>query len=233
MKTIILIGGKATRLPKSAKDIPKALVKIRGKTILDHQLELLKSHGLNDIRLALGHMADQIIDYLGEPPNGTSLARGGKYEYIVEQKLLGTGGAIKFASRDLKEPFMALNGDILADINLKEFLEHHKRIPEGNFISVYEVEDARDFGLLKLEGNQILKFSEKPKEERTGFINAGFYILHPRVFKEFPQDSFSVETEIFPALARENKLFYYLHKGFWTDLGTETRLAQANSQSLK
>lgn len=97
-------------------------------------------------------------------------------------------------------------------------------------IAVYEAEDARDFGLLKLEGERILKFHEKPKDDRTGFINAGFYILHPDALHAHPEERFSIEHDIFPFLARDGKLGYFLHRGYWTDAGTEERLRLANSE---
>lgn len=115
VKIIILAGGKATRLPESAKNIPKPLVKIAGKAILQHQVDLLKKHGLTDIRFGLGYRANKIIDYLN-----------GKYEYTIEPKPLGTGGAIKFASEDLKEDFMVLNGDVLSDMDFSAFIKFHK-----------------------------------------------------------------------------------------------------------
>ena len=87
--------------------ISKLLVKVAGKPILQHQIDLLAKHDLNDIRFSLGYKAEQIIDYLN-----------GKYEYIKETRPLGTGGAIKFASKDLDEDFMVLNGDILSNVSL-------------------------------------------------------------------------------------------------------------------
>ncbi|MBI4359754.1 MAG: NTP transferase domain-containing protein, partial [Candidatus Jacksonbacteria bacterium] len=102
MKVIILAGGRGTRLQESAKDIPKALVKIDGKPILQHQIDLFLKHGFSDIRFALGYKSNQIIAYLN-----------GRYEYVVETEPLGTGGALKFASSDLREPFIAVNGDII------------------------------------------------------------------------------------------------------------------------
>ncbi len=219
MKVIILSGGKGTRLPDSAKDIPKALVEVQGKLMIDHQIELLERHGLNDLRFSLGYRAEDIIRHLN-----------GRYEYVVEEEPLGTGGALKFASRDVEDPFMAINGDVITDLDLKNFVNHYQQRKETpNTIVVYEVEDARDFGLLKLEGDNILKFQEKPKDERAGFINAGFYILDPSVLRGYPGKRFSIENDIFPDLAREGKLGYFLHRGFWTDAGTEERLKLVNT----
>ncbi|GAG21636.1 unnamed protein product, partial [marine sediment metagenome] len=179
MKIIILAGGKGTRLPKSAKNIPKLLVKVGNKSILQHQLDLLEEHGFSDIRLSLGYKANQIIKYLN-----------GKHEYIIEPEPLGTGGAIKFASKDLNEEFMVLNGDILSEINFSDFLKFHKSIPQNNTLTAWHCSEPRnDYGFLNLENNKILKFQEKPDRPIAGHINAGFYILSPNIFKNFNKKS--------------------------------------------
>ena len=238
MKIIILAGGKGTRLPRSAKNIPKPLVKIAGKPILQHQVDILEKHNLTDIRFSLGYEANQIIDYLKNKPrtNPFGIMRG-KYEYIIESEPLGTGGAIKFASKDLKEDFMILNGDILTDINFSEFLKFHKNVPQTNSLTVWHCQDARPYGLIDLlasgwstVGRKVIKFHEKPKELISGYINAGFYILSPNIFKNTKKISFSIEKDIFPKLAENGQLAAYIHKGFWTDVGTEKRLKEVRDK---
>ncbi len=217
MKIIILAGGKGTRLPKSAKNIPKLLVKVGNKSILQHQLDLLKEHGFSDIRLSLGYKADQIIKYLN-----------GKHEYIIEPEPLGTGGAIKFASKDLNEEFMVLNGDILSKMNFSDFLKFHKSISQNNTLAAWHCPEPRnDYGFLNLENNKILEFQEKPDYPIAGHINAGFYILSPNIFKNFNKKSFSIEKDIFPKLAEKGDLAAFIYKGYWTDAGTEERLEEA------
>ena len=226
MKAIILAGGKATRLPKSAKDIPKALVDVGGKPVIQHQLDRLYEHGFFDIRLALGYKAAQIIDWIKgfNPPAGRQKFR---IDFIVEPEPLDTGGAIKFASRDLRGPFMVLNGDILSDVHFKNFSEKFKGGSEENMMAVYHTVDARSYGIIKKNKSRIINFLEKPEGAMPGYINAGFYILHPKIFKNIKEERFSIEKNIFPQLATQKKLGYYIHKGFWTDAGTEERLAEA------
>ncbi len=216
MKVIILAGGKGTRLPQSAKNTPKPLVKIAGKPILQHQIDLLEKHGLTDIRFSLGYMANQIIDYLGD-----------RHEYIIEPEPLGTGGAIKFASKDLKEDCMVLNGDILSDLNLSKFIKFHKNVPQTNSLMVWYCQDARPYGLIDLKGKKAVKFKEKPQNPTSGYINAGFYILSPNIFKNIKKTSFSIENDVFSKLAKNGQLAAFIYEGYWTDLGTEERLKQA------
>ncbi len=268
MKVIILAGGKGTRLPKSAKNIPKSLVEIGGKPLLQHQIDLLQKHGLTDIRLSLGYRAEKIIEYLkkqdldivlervmrpsghgprpkrrGSEAESLSPARWagrGKrkdniqilnIEYTVEPEPLGTGGAIKFASKDLKKDFMVLNGDILTDINLSKFIskyQYNNNVSRQTLgaIGLFYCEDTSDYGLVKIKKERILNFLEKPKEKCSGYINAGIYILSPTIFCNVKKTSFSIEKDIFPKLSKKRQLIAYIHQGFWTDLGTEERLRE-------
>lgn len=228
MKVIILAGGRGTRLSISASDIPKVLVKVFGKPLLLHQIEALKYHGFYDIRLGLGFRSDKVIEYVVDKI-------GGKYEWVIEDEPLGTGGAIKYASADLKDDFLVLNGDILADINLKKFVEDYKNIKKENpgilgAIAAWNCPDCRDFGLIEVakSGICIEKFLEKPKEKCSGLINAGIYILSPQIFKDITEKAFSIERDVFPKLAESGKLGYFIHNGKWTDVGTEERLRSAN-----
>lgn len=220
MKVIILAGGRGTRLPESARDIPKALVPIHGRAILDHQLELLEKHSLIDIRLSLGFRADQIVSHL------KNIGRG-HIEYVVEPEPLGTGGAARFAARDLKNDFMVLNGDIVSDFDFTGLLNGHE--PETPLMVAAWREDARDFGLLGIVNGRIQAFLEKPETLRPGFINAGCYILHPKHFADIKEKSFMLEKEIFPRLAQDGELRAFVHLGFWQDVGTEARLKEVRS----
>lgn len=221
MKVIILAGGRGTRLPNSAKDIPKALVSIHGKAILDHQLELLDKHGLTDIRLSLGFRADQIIAHL--KASGRE-----NIEYVIEKKPLGTGGAVKFASKGVKDDFLVLNGDVISDFDFTALLGAHEA--GTPLIVAAWREDARDFGLLGIVNGKAQAFLEKPETSRPGFINAGCYILHPEHFEDVGEKSFMLEKDIFPRLAEEGLLRTYVHLGFWQDVGTEERLSEVRSK---
>lgn len=227
MKVIILAGGKATRLPNSAADIPKSLVEVAGKPVLQHQIDLLERVGFSDITFALGMKADRIVDYVKD-----------KYEYVVEQSQLGTGGAIKFASRGLREPFFVLNGDVLSNIHFGDFWDTYKRSGAENMIVAWRCLDVRDFGHLEMDWSfdssgksaRITDFLEKPVTKSAGFINAGAYLLSPDIFKNDPQESFSIEKDIFPRLVGEKKLHAYMHEGWWMEMGTEERLEDVRKE---
>ena len=217
MKALILAGGFGMRLAHISGGKPKPLMEVAGQPILERQINFLLSHGMNDIRLSLHHKADQIMEFCESKWPGT-------FEYVVEATPLGTGGGIRFASKDLREPFLVVNGDILSDINIREFAAG-----TPNAIVGAHQDDARSFGLLEINNEKVTSFLEKPKEMRGGYINAGFYLLHPDVFSEMTSDTFMMEKDIFPQLASAGKLNVFLHNGYWVDCGTEERLAQANN----
>lgn len=216
MKTLILAGGFGTRLAHISGGKPKPLMEVAGRPILERQINFLLSHGMDDIRLSLHHKADQIIAFCE--------SRWPKqFEYVVEPIALGTGGGIRFASKDLHDPFLVVNGDILSDINAAEFVS---AIPNA-IVGAYQ-QDARAYGLLDIQNGKITAFREKPIEECSGYINAGFYFLHPNVFSHISAESFMIEKEIFPQLAASGKLNVFTHDGYWIDCGTQERLTQAD-----
>lgn len=216
MKAVILAGGFGTRLAHISGGKPKPLVHVAGKPILERQINFLLSHGINDIRLSLHHKADQIIEFCEHKwPR--------RFEYVVEPTPLGTGGGIRFASKDMSDPFLVVNGDILSDINVAQFVSQ----TANTIVGAYQ-EDARPYGLLEMNEGKIIAFLEKPSEKRGGYINAGFYFLHPDVFAGVASDTFMIEKEIFPQLAMAGKLNVFTHDGYWIDCGTEERLMQAH-----
>lgn len=214
MKAIILAGGFGTRLKNLTKETPKPLIKIRGKTILDYQLDLLARYGFKDIILSLYRFPEKIIEQVRK--------RTERITPIIEETPLGTGGAIEYCSRGINQEFMVLNGDVLTDINLKNFIENHR----GNTIALCRA-NIRDYGYCKLKGLQITDFLEKINQDKIGWVNAGFYILSPEVFKKERSTPFSIERDVFPKLAREGKLYAFSHKGYWIDVGTPERLSKA------
>lgn len=223
MKVIILAGGRGTRLPFSAKHIPKSLVCINGKPMIDHILAGLLKHGLRDIRLSLGFRADQVVEYIKK----TGLDH---VEYLIESEPLGTGGAVRFASRDLNGDFMVLNGDVISNIDFSALIGGHKS-GMACMVAAWR-DDARDFGLLDIEDEKITAFREKPADAVSGYINAGCYILNPKHFEGIDERSFMLEKDVFPRLAQQGALMAFIHKGFFQDAGTETRLAELQGRAI-
>lgn len=221
-KVVILAGGKGTRLPISARDIPKSLVEVGGKAMLAHHLDHLIEAGFSDIRLSLGYKAEAIIDFIHQ--------RGYHCEYVIEPRPLGTGGAVKFAARDLSEPFLVLHSDTHADFDFNKIARAW--IPGTALMISYWKDDARDFGLLNIEGDRVVSFEEKPKSSTPigGYIHAAGHILHPDHLADIDQDVFMIEHDVFPKLAAAGRLRTFIHRGYWEDVGTEERLARIRSE---
>ncbi len=223
---IFLAGGLGTRLPKGKRHLPKVLVDIAGKPMLEHQLEWAKKQGFSDIRLALGYKAEAVIDWLKK-------RRFNNVKYVVEREPLGTGGGIKLAARGVRVPFIAVNSDNLADFNFASLLRHSGG---GKFSVVcgIEVGDVRDYGLIECdEHKRICAFREKNPEARSGIVNTGAYVLRPEDFYGTPK-AFSIEKDLFPKLAKRRELVLALHRGnYWFDCGTPERLRTVRSHFAK
>lgn len=218
---VIICGGRGTRLSDEAPELPKALIEVAGKPILQHQLELLRKQGVADVTVALGYKAEMIVDWLRSHGYGD-------IRCAIEKKLLGTGGAVKFAAKAISSPFIAMSGDILADFNIRGLLRH----AEGGqrVITGVELDDVDDMGVLECdEKKKVCSFKEKAASGKPGLINAGLSVLYPEDLVPMPE-SFSLEHELFPKLAQEGKLVLHHHRGdYWFDCGTVERLKRVRA----
>lgn len=166
MKVIILAGGK-TNLPGKLNNIPKSLIEIKGRPLLEYQLDLLKKYKFNDIRLSLYYKTNEILKYLAKKDKkGDISKKKGKIagiEYIVDPKALGTGGAIRNAAKDLKKDFMVVNGDVLCNMNISQFIKFYKKnIAEPRFFSI---------GPLEKITPKILPLEVSPLRKRVSYEN--------------------------------------------------------------
>ncbi|MFH0832233.1 MAG: sugar phosphate nucleotidyltransferase [Candidatus Aenigmatarchaeota archaeon] len=221
-KALILCGGKGTRLRPITYEIPKALMPIKGKAMLEHLFDLLKKYGITDIILSVGHMKEKIRNHFGD-----GLKFGVKITYVEEDEPLGTAGPIKLAKNHLNGPFIVSNGDELKNINIEEMFRLHKNNDALATLALTTVEEPGNYGVVKLDGTNILEFMEKPKKIESNLINAGFYILEPDVIKMIPDGFSSLEKDVFPKIAKRNKLFGYPFSGQWFDIGNIERYEKA------
>lgn len=221
-KALILCGGKGTRLRPITYEIPKALMPIKGKAMLEHLFDLLKKYGINDVILSVGYMKEKIKDHFGD---GSKF--GVRITYVEEEEPLGTAGPIRLAKNHLDETFIVSNGDELKDINIEEMFKMHKSNGALGTLALTTVENPSHYGVVKLDGMKILEFVEKPKKIESNLINAGFYILEPKVIKMIPDGFSSLEKDIFPKIAKKNKLFGFPFSGQWFDIGNIERYEKA------
>lgn len=226
MRVIILAGGLGTRLRPLTDVLPKPLLPIKGKPIIEHAILNFTKHGIKDIILSVGYHAEKIRDYFG---NGEKW--GVNINYAVETEPLGTGGAIKQAAQGLAETFIAINGDNVADFNWTEMVKAHQDSGAKITLGLFPVEDVTQYGIARLDGSKILEFIEKPTREAapTNLNNAGAYIFEHTVLDMLPEGKCSIEKDCFEKLAPSGFVYAYHHRGQWYPTDTLEKYKKADS----
>ena len=226
-KAVLLVGGKGTRLKPLTDKIPKALLEVQGKAVTEHIIDLMKKYGIRDIILCVGHLKGRIKNHFED---GSKF--GVNITYIEENEPLGTAGPLKLARKYLKESFIVSNGDELKNINIPRMFRLHRRKDALATLALTTVDDPSQYGVAKLDGSRIMEFIEKPKKEDapSNLINAGFYIMEPQVIDMIPEGFSMLEKDVFPKLARMNRLRGFPFAGQWFDIGTIERYKLAEKQ---
>jgi len=232
VQALILAGGEGTRLRPLTSTVPKPVVPLVDRPFIVYMIEWLRGHGVDDVILACGFMADGVRAVLGD---GSAL--GVRLRYIEEPEPLGTGGPLKFAEDLLAERFFMLNGDVLTDIDLTAQLRQHEQTGARATLALIGVDDPSSYGLVRLADDlSVRAFVEKPSPEEGGthLINAGAYILERDVLEGMAPSGtkISIEREVFPTLV-DNGLYGYAASGYWMDIGTPERYLQATFEILE
>lgn len=227
MKAIILAGGLGTRLRPLTDQTPKPLLLIKGKPILWHSMMNLKKHGITDIILSVCYRAEKIEEYFKD---GAEF--GLNIEYSLEKEPLGTGGAIKLASKGIDETFIVLNGDNLGDFDHTAAISEHNQNNALLTIALYPVVDVTKWGIVELKDKKIIRFVEKPSVEEapSNLNNAGLYIMEPQALDILPEGRSSIEYDCFEKLCGpDGSVFGFTHEGQWfpTDDLKRYEIAQA------
>ena len=232
MKAIVLAGGYATRLRPITYALPKLLFPVLGKPMIFWTLDLLKEVGVDEVVLGVNYLADTLRNEVGSDYDGIEV------KYSSEKAPLGTAGPIKLASEAtrLSETFFAMNGDVIANIDLKMLLAQHRQSGALVTDALYEVKDPTRFGVVQLDnGRHIKRFVEKPtaKKAPSRLVNAGIYVMEPEVLEMIPANrKVSLEREIFPLLVRDEKLGGFPFGGDWFDIGSLADYREANFSLL-
>jgi mannose-1-phosphate guanylyltransferase/phosphomannomutase len=228
IKALILAGGFGTRLRPLSCARPKLLFPIAGRPMIEWVLDELLKNEVDTAILATNYLADMVKAHLGKKFDDIDL------HYSLEDRPLGTGGAIKKAERFLKkdEDFFVLNSDIITSPPLKSIFQQHKSLRATATIMLHKVDDPTHFGVAQLgRSMKITKFIEKPRlrDAPSNWINAGIYILNPSIFSQLtPRTKISIEKEIFPGLASSGRLYGYKYFGEWFDIGRFEEYRRAN-----
>ncbi len=234
MQAIVLVGGEGTRLRPLTATVPKPALTLVDRPFLAYMIEWLAGHGVTEVVLACGFLPDVLREALA----GEEERAGVSIQYVVEPERRGTAGAIRFAADELGERlddrFLALNGDVLTDLDLTALLRTHEERGARATLGLYPVEDSSAYGLVHSgpEG-AVLEFLEKTGEEVPGEINAGMYVLDRSVLDLIPPgEEVSIERDVFPRLVSDG-LFGLRLDGYWMDIGTPERYLQASWDILE
>jgi mannose-1-phosphate guanylyltransferase len=231
MQALILVGGEGTRLRPLTLTVPKPVVPLVDRPFIRYMIDWLARHGIDDIVMASGFLAAGVRDVLGEGGDG-----GPRLRYVEEPDTRGTAGAIKFAERFLDERFLALNGDVLTDLDLTALIELHEERDAEATLALYPVDDPSAYGLVRRrDDGEIVEFLEKPEPDQidTDEINAGAYVLERSVLDLVPEDrEVSIERDVFPRLVGKG-LYGVRLPGYWMDIGTPERYLEASWDILE
>jgi mannose-1-phosphate guanylyltransferase / phosphomannomutase len=232
MRAVVMAGGEGTRLRPLTSNQPKPMVPIVGKPCMEHILELLKAHGLEDVIVTVAFLPQAIRSYFGD---GESL--GLNISYSVEETPLGTAGSVGLAARRLEEQLLVISGDALCDVDLTRLLEAHRENEAAVTIGLKSVDNPLEFGIVVTdEDGRIERFLEKPSwgQVFSDTINTGIYVLEPEVLRHIPDDRpYDFSKELFPLLLEMGRPLYgHVFEGYWQDVGDLDQYRQANYDAL-
>jgi mannose-1-phosphate guanylyltransferase len=230
MQALVLAGGEGTRLRPLTHTVAKPVLPLAGRPHIAYVIDWLVSHGVDDVIISCGFLAEGMRQALSE------VELGAEVRYAEEPDARGTAGAIRFAEDMLADRFLVLNGDVLCDLDLSALIAQHSERDARATIALYPVEDPTGYGLIhRHEDGEITEFLEKPEPEQidTDEINAGAYLLERSVLDLIaPDREVSIEREVFPQLIGEG-LYGIRLEGYWIDIGTPTRFLEANWDILE
>ncbi|GBG78363.1 hypothetical protein CBR_g26392 [Chara braunii] len=221
MKALILVGGFGTRLRPLTLSVPKPLVDFANKPMILHQIEALKAVGVTEVVLAINYQPEVMQSFLKE----FEIKVGIKITCSQEKEPMGTAGPLALARELLVDgsgdPFFVLNSDVISEYPLRKLYEFHQKSKGEATILVTKVEEPSKYGVVVLDEatGQVQRFVEKPQVFVGNKINAGIYLLNPEVLDRIELRPTSIEKEVFPKIAAENKLFAMVLPGFWMDVG--------------
>jgi NDP-sugar pyrophosphorylase family protein len=219
---VILAGGKGTRLRPYTVAIPKPLVPVAGKPILEIIIIQLAKQGFKRLIITVNHQADIIMAYFGDGRKW-----GIKIEYSLEDTPLGTMGPIKLV-QDLPDHFLVMNGDVLSDIGYADFLDRHIKSEKIFSIASFRRTQKNDYGILDVKDNILIGFREKPEVQFV--VSMGIYAVSKKATEYIPADQyFGFDMLMNSFLEKKMEVAIYEHVGYWMDIGRPEDYTKADS----
>jgi len=222
MRAVILAGGKGTRLRPFTATLPKPLVPVGDRSILDIVLLQLRRAGVERVTMAVNHLAHLIMSYFGD---GQRV--GLVIDYSLEDKPLSTIAPLKLID-DLPDAFFVMNGDVLTDLEFARMYRHHVESDNDITVAVFDRDSKIDFGVLRTdEGGRIVGFEEKPVYHFT--VSMGVYVISRRLLEIVPDDTpFGFDDLMLACIEQGRKAVGYPHGGYWLDIGRPSDYERAN-----
>ena len=211
MKAVILAGGRGSRLMPLTKRIPKPLIPIIDRPIIDYILEGIGKAGIKETVITLGYMGNKIRRYVG---NGKRYDM--KIRYVYEGIPLGTAGGVKNARKYLDEDFLVMSGDAYTDLDISSLIENSRGIAT---IAAHYESDASRFGVMVTDENGLIKeFEEKPVNPKSHLVNMGIYVMKKEILDIIPDGFVDFSKDVFPKLLGD--IYAYESRCYWSDIGT-------------
>jgi mannose-1-phosphate guanylyltransferase len=232
-QAVVMVGGMGTRLRPLTNDRPKPILPVLDRPCLSYLIESLARGGIEEVILACGFRSEKMAAAIGDGSK-----EGIRITYSYEDEPMGTAGAIKLLEDKLDETFVAVNGDVFADFDLKKEIEEHIRTNAAITISLTQVKNPCEFGIARLnEEGRITEFKEKPKPEEvfSDLINAGVYVIRKDVFAYVPKGKkYDLSKELIPDLMSNGyRIQGHRISGLWMDVGRPSDLIGANLAAAK
>lgn len=217
---VIIAGGQGTRLRPFTEQVPKPMLKVAGRPILERLVLHLVGFGIKRIYIAIHYLAEQIKEHFKD---GSDF--GCRIEYIHESEPLGTGGALTLLPEKPQHPLIVLNGDLITQANLAEMLHYHIQGGQTATMGIRRYVHYVPFGCVELDGNTLLKIEEKPM--LTRLINCGIYILEPAILEDVPKSTFGLPTLLEKCINDGKPVAAFEIADDWLDVGLPEQLRQA------
>ena len=226
-RVILMAGGLGTRLRPLTQDIPKPLLKVGNKPILETIIKNFANYGFVNITISLNYKGEMIKGYFGD---GSDF--GVNIDYIEENMRLGTAGALSLIENKPNEAFFVMNADLLTDVNFSHLLDFHSFSNSDATMCVREYEYQVPYGVIEVEESNVTSIVEKPIQKF--FVNAGIYVLSPKVFDYIPKNEFYDMPTLFNTFIEKEKnvISFPIHE-YWLDIGRMSDFEQAQSEYFR
>ena len=232
MRAMILAGGLSTRLYPLTLDVPKPLVPVLDRPVVDHVIHYLASHGVDDMIINVHYFADAIESYIGDGSRWNI-----RMAYLREPELMGSAGAVKQVESRFESTFVVIGCDDVTDVDLSAAIEFHKEHRAEATIVLAEADEVSHFGVVVVDGDgRIKEFQEKPEPgtERSKLANTGIYIFEPELLKRIPAGVFyDFGKQVFPEMLAAGARFYAMRQSaYWCDIGTPSEYRRSHFDAL-